>query len=157
MPFIFIFPIVFCYILTAKSSIKLLYIWHRMVAMLRPQIRYVIMTCKLNLCLCMCWLYVSNCLCTLWQNFGNSNLICNCVLVMCWCLFFLFFPLSFASSREYQPVRETVNDRGLFTAGWFGVREKYYSGWKFTIVYDQANWLKGVPNGPLKHRPSEEL
>ena len=24
-----------------------------------------------------------------------------------------------------RPVREAVNDRGLFTAGWFGVREKY--------------------------------
>ena len=26
-----------------------------------------------------------------------------------------------------QPVREAVNDRGLFTAGWFSVREKHYS------------------------------
>ena len=26
---------------------------------------------------------------------------------------------------DYQPVREAVNDRGLFTAGWFGVREKH--------------------------------
>ena len=26
-----------------------------------------------------------------------------------------------------QPVREAVNDRGLFTAGWFGVREKHCS------------------------------
>jgi len=26
-----------------------------------------------------------------------------------------------------QPVRQDVNDYGLFTAGWFGVREKYYS------------------------------
>ena len=25
---------------------------------------------------------------------------------------------------EQQPVRQAVNDRGLFTAGWFGVREK---------------------------------
>jgi len=29
----------------------------------------------------------------------------------------------------------------IITAGWFGVREKYYSGWKFTIVYDQTNML----------------
>ena len=28
---------------------------------------------------------------------------------------------------EYQPVHFIVNDRGLFTAGWFGVREKYWS------------------------------
>ena len=42
---------------------------------------------------------------------------------------------------DLQPVREAVNDRGLFTAGWFGVREKYCSDWKFTIVYDQANML----------------
>jgi len=26
-----------------------------------------------------------------------------------------------------QPVRFVVNNRGLFTAGWFGVREKYCS------------------------------
>ena len=26
-----------------------------------------------------------------------------------------------------QPVRETVSYRGLFTAGWFGVREKHCS------------------------------
>jgi len=26
-----------------------------------------------------------------------------------------------------QPVREAVSYRGLFTAGWFGVREKHYS------------------------------
>ena len=28
---------------------------------------------------------------------------------------------------EYQPVREAVLYRRLFTAGWFSVREKYYS------------------------------
>ena len=36
------------------------------------------------------------------------------------------------------------NDRlrsWIITAGWFGVREKYCSGLKFTIVYDQANKL----------------
>jgi len=36
------------------------------------------------------------------------------------------------------------NDRirsWIITAGWFGVREKYCSGWKFPIVYDQANRL----------------
>ena len=27
----------------------------------------------------------------------------------------------------WQPVREAVSNRGLFTAGWFGVREKYCS------------------------------
>ena len=29
--------------------------------------------------------------------------------------------------KNIQPVREAVSYRGLFTAGWFGVREKYYS------------------------------
>ena len=28
---------------------------------------------------------------------------------------------------DQQPVRFVVNDRGLFTAGWFGMREKYCS------------------------------
>jgi len=27
--------------------------------------------------------------------------------------------------KGYRPVREAVNDRGLFTAAWFGVREKH--------------------------------
>ena len=31
------------------------------------------------------------------------------------------------SKNDLQPVREAVNDRGLFTAGWFGVREKHCS------------------------------
>ena len=30
-------------------------------------------------------------------------------------------------THDFQPVRFVVNDRGLFTAGWFGVREKYCS------------------------------
>ena len=50
-----------------------------------------------------------------------------------------------------QHVRETVNDRELFTVGWFGVREKYCSGWKFTIVYDLANMPKNV------HSPFQPL
>ena len=33
-----------------------------------------------------------------------------------------------AGTESYlQPVREAVNDRGLFTAGWFGEREKHCS------------------------------
>ena len=28
---------------------------------------------------------------------------------------------------DQQPVRQDVNDRGLFTAAWFGVREKHCS------------------------------
>jgi len=32
-----------------------------------------------------------------------------------------------AVSLNPQPVREAVSYRGLFTAGWFGVREKHYS------------------------------
>ena len=46
---------------------------------------------------------------------------------------------SFTSAN--QPVREAVSYRGLFTAGWFGVRENTVPGWKFTIVYEQANRL----------------
>ena len=34
----------------------------------------------------------------------------------------------------YQPVREAVNDRELFTAGWFGVREKHCS---WLEIYDR--------------------
>ena len=30
-----------------------------------------------------------------------------------------------SSRGDNQPVREAVNDRELFTAGWFGVREKH--------------------------------
>ena len=33
-----------------------------------------------------------------------------------------------------QPVREAVSYRGLFTAGWFSVREKHYSRLK---IYDR--------------------
>ena len=33
-----------------------------------------------------------------------------------------------------QPVREAVSYRGLFTAGWFGVREKHYS---WLEIYDR--------------------
>ena len=33
-----------------------------------------------------------------------------------------------------QPVREAINDRGLFTVGWFGVREKHRSRLK---IYDR--------------------
>jgi len=60
-----------------------------------------------------------------------------------------------------QPVREVVSYRGLFTAGWFGVREKYYSRLK---IYDrlqaseQANCklkkssiLSCTPAGRLMH------
>ena len=32
-----------------------------------------------------------------------------------------------ADKKGLQPVREAVNDRGLFTADWFGVREKHCS------------------------------
>jgi len=37
-----------------------------------------------------------------------------------------------------QSVGQAENNRALFIAGWFGVIEKYCSGWKFTIVYEQA-------------------
>jgi len=32
--------------------------------------------------------------------------------------------LGHAPSKALHPIRFVVNDRGLFTAGWFGVREK---------------------------------
>ena len=35
---------------------------------------------------------------------------------------------------DIQPVREAVSYRGLFTAGWFGVREKHCSRLK---IYDR--------------------
>jgi len=35
--------------------------------------------------------------------------------------------LVFYGSSDEQPVREAVSYRGLFTAGWFGVREKHCS------------------------------
>ena len=35
---------------------------------------------------------------------------------------------------NYKPVREVVSYRGLFTAGWFGVREKHCSRLK---IYDR--------------------
>ena len=38
-----------------------------------------------------------------------------------------------------QPVREAVNDRGLFTAGWFGVREKHCS---WLEIYDRLRASK---------------
>ena len=38
----------------------------------------------------------------------------------------LLTELSLTGSNDKQSVRFVVNDRGLFTAGWFGVREKYY-------------------------------
>jgi len=36
-------------------------------------------------------------------------------------------PQLITSDEGKQPVREVVNDRGLFTAGWFGGREKHCS------------------------------
>jgi len=47
-----------------------------------------------------------------------------------------------------QPVRDAVSYRGLFTAGWFGVREKHYSRLE---IYDrlraseQAVYRAGKP------------
>ena len=32
-----------------------------------------------------------------------------------------------AGAKHKRPVREAVSYRGLFTAGWFGVREKHCS------------------------------
>ena len=52
------------------------------------------------------------------------------------------------AKKMHQPVREAVNDRGLFTVGWFGVREKYCSRLKFTIVYEQTNRLQSCSHHP---------
>ena len=48
--------------------------------------------------------------------------------------------------RHMQPVREAVSYRGLFTAGWFGVREKHCSRLK---IYDRlrASEQAGVVRG----------
>ena len=46
-------------------------------------------------------------------------------------------PLSFRAfvvTKNIQPIQEAVSYRGLFTAGWFGVREKYCSRLK---IYDR--------------------
>ena len=51
-----------------------------------------------------------------------------------------------SAERGMQPVREAVSYRGLFTAGWFGVREKHCFRLK---IYDrlraseQANGSRG--------------
>ena len=39
-----------------------------------------------------------------------------------------------ARAGHNQPVREAVSYRGLFTAGWFGVREKHCS---WLEIYDR--------------------
>ena len=46
--------------------------------------------------------------------------------------------------------RLVVSYRGLFTAGWFGVREKHCSRLEIYIVYEQANRLvvRGLPMRP---------
>jgi len=36
------------------------------------------------------------------------------------------FMQEYVWSANHQPVRFVVNNHGLFTAGWFGVKEKYY-------------------------------
>ena len=45
--------------------------------------------------------------------------------VFCWKLSGFF-------NKDLQHVRQDVNDRGLFTADWFSVREKYCFCWKNT-------------------------
>ena len=42
--------------------------------------------------------------------------------------------LDYGATAANQPVRDAVSYRGLFTAGWFDVREKYYSRLK---IYDR--------------------
>ena len=43
------------------------------------------------------------------------------------CQLMCMLVLHYVSCIFYEPVRETVSYRGLFTAGWFDVREKHYS------------------------------
>ena len=46
-----------------------------------------------------------------------------------------------------QPVREAVSYRGLFTAGWFGVREKHCSWleiYERLRASDQAEYLSQI-------------
>ena len=57
--------------------------------------------------------------------------------------------------KNMQPVRKAVSYRGLFTAGWFGVREKHCSGRKFTIVYEEANRLIAKKTCSLKGKESK--
>ena len=45
-----------------------------------------------------------------------------------------------------QPVREAVSYRGLFTAGWFGVREKHYSRLE---IYDRLRTSEQVDGRPM--------
>ena len=42
-------------------------------------------------------------------------------------LYRISFLVTNTSSQDIQPVREAVSYRELFTAGWFGVREKHCS------------------------------
>ena len=47
---------------------------------------------------------------------------------------------------DLQPVREAVSYRGLFTAGWFGVREKHCSRLK---IYDRLRASEQAGNLPF--------
>ena len=66
--------------------------------------------------------------------------------------------LSPLAIRFKQPVREVVSYRGLFTAGWFGVREKHCS---WLEIYDrlraseQADRMEGVEY--IKYSASPKL
>ena len=46
---------------------------------------------------------------------------------------------------SHQPVREAVSYRGLFTAGWFGVREKHCSRLE---IYDRLRASEQVEESP---------
>ena len=54
--------------------------------------------------------------------------------------------------EDRQPVREAVNDRGLFTVGWFGTREKHCS---LLEIYDRlraSEQAEGRRRGRGAHR-----
>ena len=48
-----------------------------------------------------------------------------------------------AITSNIQPVREAVSYRGLFTAGWFGVREKHCSRLE---IYDRLRGSEQAAN-----------
>ena len=48
-------------------------------------------------------------------------------------------------SQNLQPVREAVSYRGLFTAGWFGVREKHCSQLE---IYDRLRASEQAGSSP---------
>ena len=72
-------------------------------------------------------------------NWLQLDLSCNWRL---WVQFESYFCISWFMNM--QPVREAVSYRGLFTAGWFGVREKQCSRLK---IYDRLRANEQADDG----------